>query len=121
MSANSITIPSAKKHVIDQYSNQIAEIVKKWRYYDHDGNKKIEEVRLWLSNFECTEIPDVFNFLDIIYLVDEVKEEEFLQTIVAKIKNDFSNDLTGIKILSLEEDRASSGSRFLYKLGSWVV
>jgi len=94
MSANSAIIPPSKRSVIGIYTDQIDQIVDSWRYRDFDKSKKIEQVRLWLSNFECSEIPYVFGFLNLIYLVDEVIKEELLQTVASKIVKDLHNDLT---------------------------
>jgi hypothetical protein len=114
VSSNSNIIPPDKVKVINDYSYQIAKIVNKWGFRDYAKSTKIQHVRLWLSNFECDEIPFMFNLLNSIYLIDEEKEKELLHLISCNISKKF--DLKEIKILSLEEDRASSGSRFLYKL-----
>lgn len=105
-----------KKNIIDTFQNKIEKIVTTWGFQDTNKYKKIEEVKLWLSNFKANEIPIIFNLLEYIYLIDEEKIDKLINDIAQTILNDFDKNLSNIKILSLEEDRASSGGRFLYRL-----
>lgn len=105
-----------KKNIIDTFQNNIEKIVDKWGFQDATKYKKIEEVKLWLSNFKPYEIPIIFNLLEYIYLINEEKIKQLLDDVAFTILNDVDKNLTNIKILSLEDDRSSSGGRFLYYL-----
>lgn len=101
---------------IEKLKEKIEQIVEHWGFTGDSKIQKIVDVNSWLQNFDALEISTIFNLIGRIDLQRDTQINNCLSKIVDEIKKDFGNNVERIKIFSIGDNAASSGSQFLYYL-----